>query len=422
MVRFLPPDPSIDHVKKQAKSLHKAHGRRDPEACAVLRNLQRFRHASDEEILSATVHLTEVQFALALEYGFGSWPELRGVVVGYKPADDYVADANDNALVLPNPTVGIDSPDRLAAAFSMALSYLEAPVDYETVSGDTGLAFIFQADALHRPYGADVKNLDIGWWPLDEWGALLRLDFLGRVSGVPVRKLPSVSDEHKADPAGHYRAHHEAEVAACLRSGRPAVASVGMDITVVFGLDNGTPPLLVQLSCNPEPKLARATHFPWLAFVLDVPGARIDRRRADVAALDHAIRLGRDEVDLSHLPGKSSGQRSWQLWASQLVNEELCGPNFYHANVVHVLHLHRVTAASYLRTMSERHPGPATRALQKAAEAYESVVGLLEQMDTSGDALSTDDGREQLIALIQKAMPLEIKAQEHMTEAIKTMR
>ena len=140
MVRFLPPDPSIDHVKKQAKSLHKAHGRRDAEACAVLRNLQRFQDADDQEILSAKVPLTEVQFALALEYGFGSWPELRSAVISYKPADDYVPEAGQGALVLPNPVVGVEHPDRFAAAFSMALSYLEAPVDYETVAGDTGVA------------------------------------------------------------------------------------------------------------------------------------------------------------------------------------------------------------------------------------------------------------------------------------------
>ena len=422
MVRFLPPEPSIDHVKKQAKSLHKAHRRRETAVCGVLRNLQRFRGASDDAILSSKVPLTEMQFALALEYGFGSWPELRSAVVGYLPADDYEADATDNALILPNPTVGIDSPDRFAAAFSMALSYLEAPVDYETVAGDMGLAFIFQADALHRPYGADVKNLDIGWWPLDEWGSLLRLEFLGRVSGVPVRQLPSVSEKYKADPAGHYREHHEVDVAASLRAGRPVVASIRMDIAVVFGLDNGSPPLLVQPSCSPEPMLARATHYPWLTFVLDMPGSWIDRRQADIAALDHAIHLGRDEVDLSHLPGKSSGRRSWDLWACQLADEELCGPNFYHANVVHVLRLHRETAASYLQTMSGRYSGPSARALRNAAEVYDSVLQLLGQMDTSGDALSTADGREQLISLIQQTIPLETKAQEQMAEAIKAMR
>ncbi|KKL92748.1 hypothetical protein LCGC14_1881600, partial [marine sediment metagenome] len=235
MVRFLPPWSNIDDIKKQAKLLQKAHRRRDPDTCAVLRNLRRFGQASDEDILSAKVPLTEVQFALALEYGFGSWRELRSELLARRPAADYVADAKDDALTLPDPTVGITDPDRYASAFSMALSYLEAPTDYETVSGDTGLAFILQADARHR-YPLGVKHLDMGWWPLDEWGLKLRLDFLGRVSGVPVRQLPSVVQEYKADAAGHYREHHEAEVAASLQAGRPVVASVGMDIAVIFGM------------------------------------------------------------------------------------------------------------------------------------------------------------------------------------------
>jgi hypothetical protein len=418
MVRFLSPEPNLDHLKNEAKALQKAHRRRDPEVCTVLRHVRRFRDASDEEILSADVPLTEVQFALALEYGFGSWPELRSVVVDLKPAADYVANAEDNAMVLPDPPGGINDPDRYAAAFSIALSYLEAPADYETVLGDTGLAFIFQADALHRPYGADVKNLDIGWWPLDEWGVVMRLDFLGRVFGVPVRKLPSVMEEYKDDPARHYREHYEAEVVACLKAGRPVVATVGMDVAVVFGLDKGDPPLLVQTSCAAESKLTRATHYPGSTFVLDAPGATIDRRQADVGSIDYAIRLGRDEVDLSHLPGKSSGRRSWELWASQLADEELCGPHFYHANVVRHLRLHRKAAASYLRTMSERHPSSASGALQKSAQVYESVVNQLKRADTSKDQLATTDGRERLISLIHEIMPLEASAQAQMAEAV----
>ena len=127
-------------------------------------------------------------------------------------------------------------------------------------------------------------------------------------------------------------------------------------------------------------------------------------------------------MDLSHLPGKSSGRRSWELWAGQLADPELCGPNYYHANVVHVLSLHRKTAASYLRTMSERHPGRTAEALQRAAESYDSVVDLLGLMDTDKNILSEDKGREQLISQIREAIPLETQAQEQMSEAISAMR
>jgi hypothetical protein len=93
-----------------------------------------------------------------------------------------------------------------------------------------------------------------------------------------------------------------------------------MVIAVVFGLGGGDPPLLVQTSCVTESKLVRATHYPGPTFVLDAPGASLDRLEANVESIDYAVRLRRDQVDLSHLPGKSSGRRSWELWASQLAD------------------------------------------------------------------------------------------------------
>jgi hypothetical protein len=239
---------------------------------------------------------------------------------------------------------------------------------------------------------------------------------------VPVRKLQSVTAEYRPDPPAHYRKYHEAEIAACLKAHRPVVVTAGADVGVVFGLDGGTPPLLMQLSCDSERKLTRATHFPCSVFVLDSPGEPIARHQADIESLDYAVRLGRDEVDLSHLPGKSSGRGSWELWARQLADPDLCGPHFYHANVVWHLRENRKTAAAYLRTMSGHHSGPAANALQKAAKAYDSVVSQLSGADASKDRLATVDGREQLISLIHQLMLLETKGQEQMAEATAKMK
>jgi hypothetical protein len=43
-----------------------------------------------------------------------------------------------------------------------------------------------------------------------------------------------------------------------------------------------------------EPKLTRATHYPGSTFVLDAPGAPMDRREADLESIEYAVRLGRD--------------------------------------------------------------------------------------------------------------------------------
>ncbi|MHC4983708.1 MAG: MSCRAMM family protein [Planctomycetota bacterium] len=77
MSRSLPSDPSLVQLKKQAKDLLKAHGRGDRKCCKTLRLLRRFADAGEQEILAADLALHEAQFALAMDYGFKSWAELK---------------------------------------------------------------------------------------------------------------------------------------------------------------------------------------------------------------------------------------------------------------------------------------------------------------------------------------------------------
>ncbi len=69
--------PSIQYLKKQAKDLLRAQRTGDASGCRALRHLRRFSNATDAAILGAKVMLHEAQFALALDYGFVSWAELR---------------------------------------------------------------------------------------------------------------------------------------------------------------------------------------------------------------------------------------------------------------------------------------------------------------------------------------------------------
>ena len=73
MTRVLPPHPNVDHLKNEAKALHKAHKNREAATCKTLRLLHRFRDASDEQILAAKLALNEALFALAMDYGFKDW-------------------------------------------------------------------------------------------------------------------------------------------------------------------------------------------------------------------------------------------------------------------------------------------------------------------------------------------------------------
>ncbi len=76
--RPLPPQPSLEHLKNQAKDLLKAHKSSDPEAAPRLRkSLPRFSESSDEQILGSTLSLRDAQTVIAHEYGFDSYVDLR---------------------------------------------------------------------------------------------------------------------------------------------------------------------------------------------------------------------------------------------------------------------------------------------------------------------------------------------------------
>jgi GNAT superfamily N-acetyltransferase len=85
MVSALPERPSLEYLRKRAKDLLKAHDARDPSCCEVLRALRRFAQADDAAILSARCGLQEVQFALALSYGFRNWDHLKAYVESLTP-------------------------------------------------------------------------------------------------------------------------------------------------------------------------------------------------------------------------------------------------------------------------------------------------------------------------------------------------
>lgn len=81
MTAYLPPRPDLGHIKREAKSLLKSHQLGDVAVCPILRHLHRFDNMPDAEIMASQLKLNEVQFALALEYGFSSWNALKHHVI-----------------------------------------------------------------------------------------------------------------------------------------------------------------------------------------------------------------------------------------------------------------------------------------------------------------------------------------------------
>jgi hypothetical protein len=77
-VRRLPPNPSLDHLKYQAKDLLKAKAARNPAVAQLIREFHpRFGRATDTEIFDAHFKLSDAQLTIAREAGFPSWTRLK---------------------------------------------------------------------------------------------------------------------------------------------------------------------------------------------------------------------------------------------------------------------------------------------------------------------------------------------------------
>jgi hypothetical protein len=73
----LSPRPDLEQIRRQAKELLRAHREGDPGVCARLRLVPRLADMTDGQILAGDVKLQEAQHALAKEYGFATWAELK---------------------------------------------------------------------------------------------------------------------------------------------------------------------------------------------------------------------------------------------------------------------------------------------------------------------------------------------------------
>ena len=77
----LPAHPDLTHLKHQAKDLISGKLAHDPAAYQrILEFHPRFRNADDAEIGAAKFALSDAQFAIAREYGFASWAQLKARV------------------------------------------------------------------------------------------------------------------------------------------------------------------------------------------------------------------------------------------------------------------------------------------------------------------------------------------------------
>ena len=71
-------NPSLNHLKHQAKDLLRQQALREPSSAQRLREFHpSLRRATDQEIFSTHLNLSDAQLAIAREYGFASWVRLK---------------------------------------------------------------------------------------------------------------------------------------------------------------------------------------------------------------------------------------------------------------------------------------------------------------------------------------------------------
>jgi len=145
MSRNLPSKPNLGQLKNQAKDVLKAFHNGEKSVCTTLKLLNRFAGLSNEEILKSDLSLTEVQFALAMDYGFKSWNAMVQHVNAGRIVKPESRVKNENGKVwidgIPKLSWGESGNCTFAGALSAALSITQHPYSYSSIMGYTGLAF-----------------------------------------------------------------------------------------------------------------------------------------------------------------------------------------------------------------------------------------------------------------------------------------
>jgi hypothetical protein len=76
--KHLPANPNLNHLKHQAKDLLRQHTLREPSSAQRLREFHpSLRRATDQQIFSNHLTLSDAQLAIAREYGFANWGRLK---------------------------------------------------------------------------------------------------------------------------------------------------------------------------------------------------------------------------------------------------------------------------------------------------------------------------------------------------------
>jgi hypothetical protein len=360
MPRSLPSRPSLAHLKHQAKDLRIAAREGDVDAIAILRRIKRFAHAADHEVAAARVSLSEAQFALALEYGFANWSELKQRVELQRGSPGRAARRADGAIIiegLENVRWGNATRRQCSsiATLSLVSERVGDEIDYDYLMAASGAAFRVQmsegvlcASSPHAACGFDCAKL-----ALQAWGH----EIVWLATG----------DGHEAE-----RDAARARVTESIDRGVPVLYEAE-ESSLIAGYTDET--LLIRSYFAKQPGYDAMERWPWLVGIASETGSRPEIRRV----IADSLRLATQLFETPKVDRYTCGRAAYRHWAElltdqaafeKMTDQECFGAALGNAHSFDCLADARGCAANFLAGMADELDPEAQRPLRQAAEKY----------------------------------------------------
>jgi len=300
----------------------------------------------------------------------------------------------------------IDEGGRLKVCFN--------PIDYDTLMGDTGMAFIVPAsDKVAVVDGA----LDVGRWPL-AWDCLPELlESYQSTVGAEINCHGGNYEEYKHNPEKYFRMHLHGAIKKSLTGGGGVLVNDGSWCVVTKYNERSSFSPLSGFCPNSDGGEKTLVRYPVFVITIGSSIPRRSRHEANLAGLKLAVALGRDQIPMPN--GYVTGQKSYALWSRTLRDVVYRGEARYHASVVYNLKINRISAIKYLAMIARCSPQPVARHLDLAIDKYFDVLQLLNEIDTSHEALIfSAAGREKLAKQVDEIAAMEAQAVDEIEQAL----
>jgi hypothetical protein len=426
MSHTLPPRPSLDQLRHQAKDVVKAHRAGDAEGCAVLRQLPRLASADDRQLLAAAVKLNDAQFALARDYGFETWAALKRHVNAVAASQGVQREDGRTWIEgVPELRWGGSGECTFAGALSAALAVTSRPAGYSDLMGWSGLAFRVRW----------FRRFDEPWWcpssPVGEFSQ--EIYATAGVIGWEVDQASRMGQDNQ-DMAFCAPALRKS-----IDAGLPVVGYPDSDlnVAVAYGYEetDGQTTFLWNAYGRNALAVPAARVGPW-QMILRKQGKPMAPRDAMVEGLSTENWRRRRSGDWRNVPGQDAaylyGPDALRTWRDDIRQAQTFAPEsrkrlaFVSWWCLDCLLDARMAAARFLREHAGDLGTEAEPALLRAAEAYgEEAAFLRKAWDDKAIFLNprrldewTEPVRERECQVLQRMLALDEDAIRSIDEAL----